>query len=240
MWHLENGSLGVVARQSCGVCISIRWCWTGVDFSHDERVVFAGHLFYPGGGGLRRCVIALFEEVLTLWSGDNKSTLMTLAFCTCDCVFVCHLLPIQLPVSTPRPPSYSPRCRVLICAHSLFLSPAVALDLLVLQFASLWNKRWPLQPHPLSRFFFMAFTFYLAFGRSHREKVKHLSFHASKSSLPSPSTKNIRKPPAHGALTRDLRETKWTRFLVSMPYQFAPAKCTPEGLHAWQTPLAHC
>lgn len=47
----------------------------------------------------------------------------------------------------PLAPSYSPRGCVLICAHSLFLSPAVALDLLVLQFASLWNKRWPLQPH---------------------------------------------------------------------------------------------
>lgn len=151
----------------------------------------------------------------------NDSRILRVRLCFC---VICHRFNFLF----PPPPSYSPHCGVLICTHSLFLSPAVTLDLFVLQFASLWNKQWPLQPHLLSRFF-MAFTFYLAFGRSHREKVKHLSFHASKSSLPSPSTKTLKKT-TRSCCTHS--RSTWDK-VNEVPCQHALSVCTC-SMYTWR------
>lgn len=84
------------------------------------------------------------------WLQKHTNDTRVLHVRLCHCV-ICRRFNFLFP---PPTPSYSPHCCVLICTHSLFLSPAVAPDLLFLQFASLWNKRWPLQPHLLSRFFY--------------------------------------------------------------------------------------
>lgn len=81
------------------------------------------HLYLFQGGSKKMCDCA-FEEVLTLWSGDYKSTLMTLAFCMCDCVFVssvtdwtsCFHPPFLFP-SLWRPILHS-QSLSLTCSHS--------------------------------------------------------------------------------------------------------------------------
>lgn len=98
------------------------------------------------------------------------------SFCLCvrNCVFYLCVICCALSILFSSIHFNSPLCSVLISHHSLFRSPAVALDLLVLHFASRRDQQWPVDP----TFYHTFYGIHISFGiwAAHRRKVKTFQF----------------------------------------------------------------